>query len=255
MEGNLHHTIAILNQKGGAGKTTIATNLARAFYLDGKRVLLVDADPQGSLRDWNEANNGSIVPVIGLDRESLATDLNAVAGGYDLVIIDGAPQIAKLSVAAVKASDLVLIPVQPSPYDIWACADLVDLIEARREVTGGRPSAAFVISRSIRNTKLSTEVAEALSNYGLPILKVGTTQRVIYPSSAAEGKTVFCVEPDGQFASACHTGRFLVSSSSGLRLKLSDNKAAELFWATRCPHSCGNLTSRQRVDDGGLSRD
>ena len=77
-------------------------------------------------------------------------------------MIDGAPQIAKLSAVAVKVADLVLIPVQPSPFDVWACADLVEMIEARRAVTGDRPLAFFVVSRAIKNTKLGGEVAGAL---------------------------------------------------------------------------------------------
>ena len=183
--------IAVLNQKGGSGKTTIASNLAHALKLADTKVLLVDADPQGSARDWNEANGGSVLPVVGLDRETLPTDLEAIRSGYDYVVIDGAPQIAKMAVAAVKAADVVLIPVQPSPYDIWAAADLVEVIKARQQITDGSPKAAFVISRAIKNTKLSGEVAEALEGYDLPILKSGTTQRVIYPTSASEGKTVF----------------------------------------------------------------
>lgn len=183
--------IAVLNQKGGSGKTTIATNLAHALKRDSYTVLLVDSDPQGSARDWNEASGGNIIPVVGLDRETLAKDLQAISQGYDWIIIDGAPQIAKLSAAAVKAADLVLIPVQPSPYDIWACADLVDIIAARREVTNGKPQAAFIISRAIKNTLLSGEINQALKDYGLPVLKAGTTQRVVYPTTAAEGLTVF----------------------------------------------------------------
>ena len=183
--------IAILNQKGGSGKTTIATNLAHALQRDGKKVLLVDSDPQGSTRDWNEANGGNIIPVVGLDRETLAKDLQAISQGYDLIVIDGAPQIAKLSAAAVKAADLVIIPVQPSPYDIWACADLVDIIAARHEVTDGKPKAVFAISRAIKNTKLSTEISSALAEYNLPVLKAGTSQRVAYPTTASEGLTVF----------------------------------------------------------------
>jgi len=112
-----------------------------------------------------------------------------------LIVIDGAPQIAKLSAVAVKAADLVIIPVQPSPYDIWACADLVDIIAARHghEVTDGKPKAVFAISRAIKikNTKLSTEISSALAEYNLPILKAGTSQRVAYPTTAAEGLTVF----------------------------------------------------------------
>lgn len=191
--------IAILNQKGGAGKTTIAVNLAYALQQEGSKVLLVDADPQGSARDWNEANEGAILPVVGLDRETLAKDLDAIKHGYDWIVIDGAPQIARLSAAAVKVADLVLIPCQPSPYDVWAAADLVDILKARQDVTNGKPKAAFVISRSIRNTKLGREVEEALESYGLPILKAMTTQRVAYPTTAAEGQTVF-VEREGAAA-------------------------------------------------------
>lgn len=183
--------IAVLNQKGGSGKTTLATHLAHALKLAEANVLLVDSDPQGSARDWNEANRGQLLPVVGLDRETLPTDLKAISGGYDFVVIDGAPQIAKLAAAAVKSADLVLIPVQPSPYDIWAAADLVEVIKIRQEITGGTPRAAFVISRAIKNTRLSNEVVEALESYGFPILENGTTQRVVYPMTAAEGNTVF----------------------------------------------------------------
>ena len=182
--------ISVLNQKGGAGKTTIATNLAHALLLDHYKVLLVDSDPQGSLRDWNESNGGELIPVIGLDRETLPKDLKAVSKGYDFIVIDGAPQIAKMSAAAVKASDLILIPVQPSPYDVWACADLVDIVTARQEVTDGKPLAYFVISRAIKKTKLSGEIVSALKGYELPILKSSTSQRVAYPTTASEGMTV-----------------------------------------------------------------
>jgi chromosome partitioning protein len=183
--------IAVLNQKGGSGKTTIAINLAHALKLAGSKVLLVDSDPQGSARDWNEANQGQVLPVVGLDRETLPTDLDAISGGYDYVVIDGAPQLAKLAAAAIKCADLVLIPVQPSPFDIWATADLVELIKTRQTITEGKPLAAFVISRAIKHTKLSQEVNEALEEYELPILEQGTSQRVIYPTVASTGQTVF----------------------------------------------------------------
>ena len=192
-------TIAILNQKGGSGKTTLSTNLALALVRDNYQVLLIDSDPQGSLRDWNEANDAELIPVIGLDRETLPKDLKAVCTGYDFVVIDGAPQIAKMSAAAVKAADLVLIPVQPSPYDIWACADLVDIIQARHSVTNGLPLSYFVVSRAIKNTKLSEEILTALSGYELPVFKSRTTQRVAYPTTASLGLTVF-EEPSSQAA-------------------------------------------------------
>lgn len=185
------YVIAVLNQKGGAGKTTLSTNLSHSFLLNGKKTLLIDADPQGSARDWREVNPDCPLPVVGLDRETISKDLEAIWSGYDLVVIDGAPQLEKMSIAIVKIADLILIPVQPSPYDIWACADLINIIKDRQEITEGRPKAAFVISRVIRNTKLGQEIHAALEEYNLPVLKSVTTQRVIYPTSASEGKTVF----------------------------------------------------------------
>ena len=192
--------IAVLNQKGGAGKTTLSTNLARALQLGGDKVLLVDSDPQGSARDWNAAGNGELLPVIGLDRPTLAKDIQAIRDNQDWIIIDGAPQIAELAVAAIKCADLILIPVQPSPYDVWACEDLVDIIKTRQEVANGKPKAAFVISRVIKNTQLSKEIGEALEGYGLPVFKHFTSQRVIFPKSASNGSTVMDADESGEAA-------------------------------------------------------
>jgi cellulose biosynthesis protein BcsQ len=94
--------IAVLNQKGGAGKTTIATHLARALQLDGADVLLVDSDPQGSARDWAAVREDQPVPVVGLDRPTIERDLKSIAQ-KDYVIIDGAPQAHDLAVSALKA--------------------------------------------------------------------------------------------------------------------------------------------------------
>lgn len=192
--------IAVLNQKGGAGKTTIATHLARALQLAGADVLLVDSDPQGSARDWAAVREDQPVPVVGIDRPTIERDLKSVASGKDFVVIDGAPQAADLAVSAIKAANFILIPVQPSPYDIWATADLVELVKQRIEVTDGKLKAAFVVSRAIKGTKIGAEVVEALSGYGLPVLDSRITQRVSYPSTAAVGTTVSDAEPDGEAA-------------------------------------------------------
>ena len=97
-----------------------------------------------------------------------------------------------MSAAAVKAADIVLIPVQPSPYDIWAAADLVDIIKTRQAITeNGRPKAAFIISRAIKKTKLSKEINDALVEYGFEVFKSSTSQLVVYPTTASSGLTVF----------------------------------------------------------------
>lgn len=188
--------IAVINEKGGVGKTTLSTNLARAIQLKGKTVLLIDSDPQGSLRDWHAAagEDNDLPPVVAMDRATQFKDLALLSQAYDYTIIDGAPSVQELAVAAIKNSDLVLVPVQPSPYDIWATESLVELIKARQEV-GSKLKAGFVISRQIVGTKLSSDVREALLGYELPILVNGTCQRVSYPTTAAQGKTVFDETP------------------------------------------------------------
>ncbi len=190
--------ISFLSEKGGSGKTTLATNIAYAIQRYQNigpeqecETLLIDADPQGSSRDWNEANQGSLVPVIGLDRDTLAVDLRAISHGYQFIVIDGAPRIAKTTAAAIRCSQMVIIPVQPSPYDIWACADLVDLIKARQEVAEDKPNACFLISRAIKGTKLSREVHDALNEYGFPVMNSFTTQRIAYPTTATKGLSVY----------------------------------------------------------------
>lgn len=191
--------IAVLNQKGGSGKTTIATHLARAFQFAGSSVVLIDSDPQGSARDWAAARDEQSLSVIGIDRPTIERDMRSLAK-TDFAVIDGAPQAADLAISAIKAAHFVLIPVQPSPYDIWAAAELVDLVKQRIEVTDGKLQAAFVVSRAIHGTNLGREIGDALDGYGLPVLSTRIAQRVIYPGTAATGRTVFDTDPSGDAA-------------------------------------------------------
>lgn len=189
--------ISVLNQKGGVGKTTLSTHLARSLQLKGSNVLLVDSDPQGSARDWSAVREDQTVPVVGIDRPTIDRDLKKVTE-KDFVVIDGAPRSNDIIVSSLKASNCVIIPVQPSPYDIWATSELVDLIKQRIELTDGVLKAAFVVSRVIKGTKIGTEVIDALSGYGLPIFNTRITQRVIYPTTASIGITALDQEPDGE---------------------------------------------------------
>lgn len=182
--------LAVLNQKGGVGKTTIAMNLARAFQLQGKSVLLVEADEQGSSRNWSAVREDFPITVVGIYTPTLERDLKNL-GQHDLIIIDGKPEAdGVMSISAIKAADAVLIPVQPSPLDVWSGFDVAKMVRTRMEVTSRQLKAAVMVSRAIPGTRLAKDVLSALDDYQLPIFTSRTTQKVDYSHAVGEGKTV-----------------------------------------------------------------
>ena len=193
--------ITVGNTKGGVGKTTIAVNLAATYAKSGLRVLLVDADPQGSALQWSAARDAEpLFPVVGMAKPSLHRDLPDIAKDYHMVIIDGAPRVNELGRAAILASDVVLMPVQPSPYDIWAAAETVKLIEEAQQFKPGL-KGAFVINRKIANTAIGRDVGEALAQFdGVPVLDTALHQRVIYAESAGQGLAVIEADPNSEAA-------------------------------------------------------
>lgn len=189
--------IGVLNQKGGVGKTTLAVNIAAALARTGKRVLLIDADPQGSALDWAAAREGDpLFAVVGLPKPSIHKELALVGEGYDVVVIDGPPRVTDLARSAIMASDIVLIPVQPSPYDIWAADEVVKLIQ-EASVFKENLKSVFVINRKIANTAIGRDVREALEAYDLPTLEASIVQRVAFAEAAAVGKAIYEQDRDG----------------------------------------------------------
>jgi chromosome partitioning protein len=192
--------ISIQNQKGGVGKTTLAVHISHALALRDEPTLLLDADPQGSARDWAVAREGQPpFSVVGLDRPTIHRDLPAIAKNYTHVVIDGPPRVTDLARSAIAAADLVLIPVQPSPYDVWAAQEVINLIQ-EASVFKEKLKSVFVINRKIANTAIGRDVTEALSGYGLPVLRSQICQRVSFAESAASGQTVLEIDPNGQAA-------------------------------------------------------
>lgn len=194
--------ISILNPKGGCGKTTLSSNLGSSLLLNGYKTLLIDTDPQGTLRDWKSMDENDNQPqIIVIDRPNLQKDLTSIAINFDYLIIDGAAKLQDMIAFAVKNSDVILIPIQPSAADIWACEALIHLIKARQEVTDGIPKAAFIISRQIKNSNLARDIDEALKQFSFPVFNSRTTQRVIYGEALSSGKSVFNIESSGEAAS------------------------------------------------------
>ena len=182
--------ISLLNQKGGVGKTTLAVHLAMALSQRDERVLLLDADVQGSALDW-AASRETPAPfaVLGLPKPALHKEIPRFLADYQHVIIDGPPRVYDVARSAILASDCVLVPIQPSPYDIWAARDIVDLVEEASAFNETLQSA-FVINRKIVNTAIGRDVVEALSAYAIPVLDSQICQRVAFAESAASGSTV-----------------------------------------------------------------
>lgn len=182
--------ISILNQKGGTGKTTLAVNLAREYTKRTLKTLLVDSDSQGSALRWHEESGGELIDLTCLPVNTLDKDVVKFKDRYERIIIDGIPRVSPLTVCAIKAADVVLIPVQPSPYDVWSTEDLVRLVKERIEITEGKLKAAFVVCRRISGTVLDREIREHLFSLGLPVFVSGTYNRQEYARSVEEGRTV-----------------------------------------------------------------
>lgn len=191
--------IALLNQKGGVGKTTIATHVAGDLVHGGRDVVLIDADPQASALDWSQKRAQHALPrlfgTIGLPRETLHLEVPQLARAADDIVIDGPPRVTALARSAILASDLVLIPVQPSPYDVWASAEVVSLI-AEARIFKPTLRAAFVINRAVVRTLISRDVRPTVESHGLPLLRATIGQRVVFAETVASGRLVREVDAD-----------------------------------------------------------
>jgi chromosome partitioning protein len=190
--------IAILNQKGGVGKTTLSIHIAAALALHNKRVLLIDADPQSSALDWSARREEKpLFTVVGLPKKSLHKEIPDLSRGFNFVVIDGPPRVHDVARSAIHASELVIIPVQPSPYDVWAAKEIIDLLQEASHFNESR-KMVFLVNRKIANTAIGRDVKDALLEYPIKTMNAEVCQRVIFAESAAAGRTVQELAPESQ---------------------------------------------------------
>ncbi len=188
--------ISFLNQKGGVGKTTLSGNVAYGLHLKGYKVTLVDSDPQQTTLTWNNirSGEGNELPfnVIATSANSLKnlTERLQKEDGYDYVVIDGAPRMTDLARAAIIASDLIIMPMQPSGADIWATDELKNIIEEAKHF---KPTiiSAVLLNRMFSNTKLSKETVDSLKENDWSFFDTSIKQRQIYAAAISNGLTVY----------------------------------------------------------------
>ncbi len=190
----------MLNQKGGVGKTTLSVSIAHELARKNKPedVLLVDADPQQSALSWSEVRENKLpFAVIGMAKKSLHRDLPAIGKNYKHIIIDGPPRVTELARSCIMAADIIIIPCTPSPYDIWASEETVQLVK-EASVYKENIKYFFTINRKIANTAIGRDVVDVLNNMEMKVLTSHICQRVIFAEAAASGKTVFDLEPESK---------------------------------------------------------
>jgi len=190
-------TVAVLQQKGGSGKTTLAVNLAAAAHLEGRRTLVVDMDRQASAFDWSAARQeGSSLEglaVVKADRAIALPRFREISRGYEFVFLDGPPRLGDVTQSAAVAADVAVLPLQPGPFDFWAVAETLESLDQADQIREqlGRSAIrrVFVVNRAASNTRLAREAEEELRRSGGELAGV-VHQRIAFPDASARGESV-----------------------------------------------------------------
>ena len=187
-------TIAIVSQKGGAGKTTLALHIATAAEAVGLASVIIDIDPQASAAGWGDSRQGEAPVVVALPHTRLPQGLQAAAdGAAELVVIDTAPHSEAAAMAATRAADLVLIPCRAGILDLRAIGATAELVKLAQK-------SAFVVLNAMppRATQLLADARAAVEVHGLEVAPVALQQRAAFGHALTAGKTAPEYEPGGK---------------------------------------------------------
>ena len=195
--------VSLTGQKGGVGKSTVATCLAWQAATEGQRVLLVDADPQATARTWADVGQeaGHAMPTVVAMGATMhkPEQLPRVASSFDLVVIDCPPRAGDVQRSALMCSSLALLPCGPSAADAWALAGTLELV---REAQTMRPDllAAVLLTRQQPRTSVGQSARAVLAAGGLPLLAAELGYRVAYQEALAAGQGVTTYAPHSEAA-------------------------------------------------------
>ena len=185
--------VALVNSKGGVGKSTGAINLAAAFAAAGRRTVLVDHDPRrGTASRWKktaEENQHEQVPVIKVE-SGIVKVLQDLKEVYEIIVVDGPAYLDNANTTLIACADVVIIPIKPSQPDLWAVEAALGRIEERQIVTGGIPRVYFLLSQSHSDERVNALELEEIREFGHPVLKSQMVNRVNYHRTIKEGTTV-----------------------------------------------------------------
>ena len=191
--------ITVATMKGGSGKSTVASCLAVHWQLDGRRPTIIDADPQRSiarLAARERALGG--VPVVEDATENASKTARRLAGGNGPVIIDTPGFRSETTLACLAATDLLLVPVKPSPYDVDRMLDTLDTLI--NGVSGRRPVFRCLLTQTTRDSVIARHIRAELAEAGFPLLDSEMTNRVVYPEAALWGATPSLIDSAGPAA-------------------------------------------------------
>lgn len=182
--------LTLASRKGGSGKTTLAGHLAVQAEMDGQgHVGIIDVDPQGSMADWWNARAAATPVYVQTGLHRVVDDVERMRdAGLDLLILDTPPSLSQIVSDIVAISNLVLVPVRPSPHDLRSVGTTVGLIEHL-----GKP-LIFVINGAAPRARITREAVEALSQHG-PLAPTIIHQRVDFAASMIDGRTVMELSP------------------------------------------------------------